>query len=409
MQEHGIQRREVAAVRSRTGSRSRLYVLVLVVLAAIAAVVYVLYLGSSGWRRHVNKGLEFAASNKPVEAEAQWRDAIRVDPSRHEPYQLLSSLYLESDRADMAVPLLERLKSVAPSTPHTLCGLAEAYTRVDRIKEGLATSRQAVIVEPNCGRAHAILGVHLGQSEQTREAIDELTKANRLLPNDDKIAMSLAQAQLDAMDYPKAEALARAVLAKDPKYATGWYTLGRAFTRRTPTPENLKTAIDAFEKTVELNPGIGDAYAELGRLKVLSGDPQGAVKSLTFVWERGTRTKETAYNLAAAYRKIGLPKEAAKMSLEFKRLSDYQTEKDILLKRMQVHPGDSDIVIEFAELEVASGDASEAVNYLKLVLQERPHEKRALQAMVAACEKLKQPEMVTAYRERLAGAQRRRN
>ena len=71
------------------------------------------------------------------------------------------------------------------------------------------------ISEPDCPRAHALLGIHFGEQQDNRGALAELSKAHALAPADGRIALSLAQAELDASDLAGAEAIARQVIAAE--------------------------------------------------------------------------------------------------------------------------------------------------------------------------------------------------
>ena len=380
-------------------------IVILVILFAACCIVNWSYLAGTPARSHLERGIALSNARDARGAEAEWRQALRMDPARAEPYQLLARLYLDTGSPGQAVPLLEHLRQISPRSEHTLCSLAEAYTRLDQTTKGLETARQAALLEPDCARAHALLGIHLGNQQDTRGALVELTRAVALAPRDNKIAMSLAQAELDASDLPGAERLARAVIARDPRYSTAWYTLGRSYSRRDPTPENLKISIDSYTKAVALNPALGDAYSELGRLRVLAGDYKGAIRDLEYLWKHGVHNKEGAFNLATAYRKVGDAAHADKLSREFKRMSDFATRYDALSKHLSVEPSNLDVALELAELETQSGNLADAIPLVQGVLQKRPRDPRALRAAVALYDRLGQQQMAESLRIRLHAAQ----
>lgn len=375
----------------------------LILLMALAMALNLVHLRRDPARAHLERGNALAEAGKPQEAEKEWREALRLNPARIEPYQLLASLYLNGNRPDLALPLLQRLREIAPKSKHALCQLTEAYTRLDRLKEGMEAARQAVVIEPDCPQAHALLGIYLDEQQQdVRAAIVALTKAHQLAPQDSKIAISLAQAKLDAMDLVGAEQIARQVAKADPNYPTAWYTLARSFSRRTPTPENLREAIAAYEKALQLKPEWGDAWADLGRLRLLSGDTQGAITALEYLWKRGVRTEESALNLAKAYQKIGDRKRAAQVSQEFKRISHYYAKSLALRKRLSFEPDNTDAALELAELEMQAGNLKEAEPLVSGILQRRPRDPRALKMAVSIYKTLGAKDRMMAFRQRLA-------
>ncbi len=374
-------------------------------LAALGAFLDMRYIAAAPVREHLQKGIAMAGAGNPRGAEQEWRASLRLDPFRPEAYQLLSRLYLDTGQAEKAIPLLEQLRKLSPQSPHVMCGLAEAYTRAGMAKKGLDTARQAVIIEPDCPRAHALLGIYLGDQEDTRSALRELSRAVALAPKDDKIAISYAQAQLDASDWPAAERTARRVIARNPNYATAWYSLGRSYSRRDPTPDNLREAIAAYTRSVELNPAFGDAWAELGRLKVLSGDYKGAIASLEFIWKRGVKTKEAAFNLATAYRRAGNEARAEQVAAEFKRISDFSSRLEALEKHLSVEPNNLEVALQLGEMDIQSGNLPDAATLVEAVLHKRPHDPRALKAAAELYKRMGQPDLAQAYSRRLASAQ----
>src|SRR5437870_2581680 len=91
-----------SARRATPRRRLAALTLLLVALAVAAVAVNWRYLRRSPAQTHIERGIALANAHKPVEAEREWREALRTDPSLPEPYQLLSRLYLDADRPDQA-------------------------------------------------------------------------------------------------------------------------------------------------------------------------------------------------------------------------------------------------------------------------------------------------------------------
>lgn len=369
--------------KNRQPQSRRLAALVgaLTLLTVAAVYINITYVRRSPTSGHIQRGIALYTAGNAAEAEREWTSALRHDPKRLEPYQLLSHLYMETGRPELAVPLLEHLRKTAPASAHTFCSLAEAYARTERPTDGMEVARQAVEIEPDCHRAHALLGIHLADQKEFRGGIQHLQKAVALAPGDDKTALSLAQAQMDAADFSGAEKTARSVISRNTSSAMAHYLLGLAYARRAPLKENMEIASRAFAEAVKRDPSLTGALAELGRMRLLAGDNRGAIEALEQLWKQGTRDKDIAFNLASAYRKAGDAASAAKMSAEYKRLTDFEARYAALEKRASLDPTNTDIAIQIAEMEMEAGRPEEALPLVNSVLRDRPGDPRALKLL----------------------------
>lgn len=350
------------------------------VLIALAIRLEINYLATRRYFASINEGITALHQKRLSDAENDWLKALVQDPLRPEAYQLLSHLYIQTGQAERAIPLLTHLYTIAPHTPHVLCYLAEAYALTGQEKDWFETAKRAVQEEPDCPRAHALLGIAYGNQEDHAEAISELSRASALAPDDPKIATSLAQAQLDDADLDGAAKTIHSVITQHPSYAMAYYVLGWDYARRTPTPDNLQIAIQAFEKLRQLDPTHLDALEELGRLYLLAGQNQKAIHTLTEAWNQGDRTSECAYNLATAYRNLGMQDKATAMLQQYQRISNLMTRYNFLLKQATTRPKDVKIATALANIELELHNPEKASQLINAVLQRAPDNPLALKA-----------------------------
>ena len=351
--------------------------------------------------KHIEQGINALNARKFEEAEREWREALKESPQRPEPYLLLSEFYVTSGHPEEALSLLQGLEKIAPSTKQLYRRLAESYSLTGQTVPALEAAKKAIEQDPSDSAAHALLGIQLGNQMDARGSVSELSKAALLSPQDDKIALSLAQAQLDAGDFAGAEATARKVIARNDRYATAYYLLGWSFSRRDPSPDTLIQAITAFRKATELDPKRADAFAELGRLSSLKGDALEAQKALKKAWDLGLHDGTTAFNLASAYRKTGDAKNATLMSQEFKRISDYTTRTEALQKTLRVSPENIEAALQLAELDIEAEKYEDALPLLQKILQFQRQNLRALRAAEKLYTRIGDTKNATFYRERI--------
>ncbi len=367
-----------------TGNRKRLLILLSggVVLLVIAVIVNLGYLQDRKSQRFVDEGIAHFQAKRLPEAAQAWRSALVSDPENLTACRLLSDLYMETGEYEAAVPLLEKLYSRTPRHPHVACRLSEVYNYLGRNDRSLEIARSAVEFEPECARAHALLGIQLGNQNNTTESVKALAKAFQLEPTSDKIALSYAQAQLAAIDLDGAEKTIRKVLERSPRSAMANYLLGWTYRRRSPTPENVTAAIDAFEKAVQLDPSRKDAYIELGKLYAQTKRYEEARVVLESLWQSPPRSPQVAFTLAQVYRALKMPSEAEKLTQAFRQLNEEQEEFNALRKRLKTDPSSIDVPVRLAELSLKRGDVQEASVLLREALRRNPDHPKAAELAV---------------------------
>jgi Flp pilus assembly protein TadD len=378
----------------------------IVVLAIPAVLLNLRFFQQGGFRSQVRTGIGHFQARRYDQAILSWQEALRADPTDPEPYQLLANAYLQLGAPDQALPLLRRLTELAPRTPELYSQIAEAVALTGD-GDALGAAKQAVEKEPGSARAHALLGIQYGDRQDHVASVGELSKAHLLSPDDNKVEASLAQAQLNAADLDGAEKTSRNILARDRDYATAWFVLGWSYSRRTPTPENVREGIAAFAQTVRLRPKEAVAHAELGRLQLIAGDLPAATRSLEAAWRMGPQTDQVAFQLAEAYRRAGQTQKAQQMQATFARLHSAVTRRDALKKRLSVDPNDLDARLELGVLELDAGNLNEAGGYLQRVVQARPDDPQALAAAVRFFTQAGDAQRARAFQERLIKGRKR--
>src|SRR5436305_1929531 len=102
--------------------------LVAVLLLALAVAAWVRIGGD--WRRarpvrqHLNAGIESANQGLGPQAEAEWKEALRLDPRSADACRLLSEYYLSARDWPRALVALQRLQALSPKEEHLDCRLA---------------------------------------------------------------------------------------------------------------------------------------------------------------------------------------------------------------------------------------------------------------------------------------------
>lgn len=125
-------------------------------------------------------------------AERWFVKAVDLSPSHGAlPYRNLGGLYLQLDRPQSAISILDRGKALFtdPKIPVLLSVAWELSGRTDRAIAELQPLADAEIVEVN---VYAVLGCYLGDMLQYTLALAVLEKGRIMFPHDDLIANNLA-------------------------------------------------------------------------------------------------------------------------------------------------------------------------------------------------------------------------
>ncbi|MGB8323890.1 MAG: tetratricopeptide repeat protein [Candidatus Acidiferrum sp.] len=170
-----------------------------------------------------------------------------------------------------------------PSTS-SIAALREYDKGLQQVRQGNHTeaARQfqaALREDSNFALAYAKLAqsyAQLGQDDEAEQAAQKAVALSTQLPLQEKY---LIQASHDSIlkDYTKAIESYQNLVDVSPDNTDYLFDLGSAYEKTS----NFDKAKETFARIVTLDPRRIEAYLELGRVKILSGDTQGGIDDLT--------------------------------------------------------------------------------------------------------------------------------
>jgi tetratricopeptide (TPR) repeat protein len=194
-----------------------------------------------------------------VEAEAQLRFALSLNPDFPQLHEDLGSILAMQSRFDEAIPELERAVKLEPSLALAHRKLGQALVAVGRGKDADESFGRYLGGDP--GRAAVARGLEHLNAGLTSEAIDVFREVLKASPKEVNamrlLAVSYRQAGKNLED---AEALLRRATQIAPEFFDAWMSLGSFLRDQSKHVE----AIAAFEKAVELKPENAAAWGGLG-------------------------------------------------------------------------------------------------------------------------------------------------
>jgi tetratricopeptide (TPR) repeat protein len=164
------------------------------------------------------------------------------------------------------------------------------------------------------------LGVALFASAQYEEAAQRLCQATDLNPDDTAPYTFLGEIEIAApVPLGCAEQKLAQFVQAQPGNARAKYYYAMAILKRQGTPANMadvENAQSLLTKAAETDPKYGEAYLQLGILRMDKKDYPQAIDFFTRAVEANPLLGDAHYRLGVAYQRTGLP---AKAQQEFDR------------------------------------------------------------------------------------------
>lgn len=138
---------------------------------------------------HISLGNLYYANDRFDEALGEYEQAVAINPSVTNRYALGQAL-LATDQAGRALTEFTQIKREAPTQPQGDFGIGQAYAKLERYDEAIASFKSAISIQPDYWEAYAEMGyayMDSGDTESAQAMISELEG------NDDTLSSLLSQ------------------------------------------------------------------------------------------------------------------------------------------------------------------------------------------------------------------------
>lgn len=258
------------------------------------------------------------------QAEATLRQILAHDSNSVDAHILLgTTLALEGIRSESLVQLSEAVR-LRPAFADAHNKLGMALSRFLEVQPARAEFEKALELDPNLAEAHVNLALILAQAGELDQAAQHLDRAIQLQGNSRAASYShylRAKIWGAQNQNEKATAEFQKAVQLRPDYAEAWSDLGGM--RRLALDH--EGAVQALEKAVSLKPDDALAQYRLGLLYMQEGRSLKAVTHLKQASSFAPDDRATLYNLMLALRKAGRPEEAKPIEA---RLTALQQQND---------------------------------------------------------------------------------
>ncbi|HEY7911727.1 MAG TPA: tetratricopeptide repeat protein [Blastocatellia bacterium] len=183
------------------------------------------------------------------EAGDSFEKAIAIAPRIYYPRLNLGIIRTRQSRYKDAIKILEPLNKENPQLPDVSIALGDALMADNRLNDAERHLRDALedkkISDSMAGDAHYKLGLLLNRKRRFEEAIQELTVADKLIPNSARIHLQLGGALMQVKRLDEAEALLLTSYQLGGKeMGAAQFLLGQVYFMK----EEFEKAMHAFEQ-----------------------------------------------------------------------------------------------------------------------------------------------------------------
>jgi tetratricopeptide (TPR) repeat protein len=153
-------------------------------------------LAPDSYRVHQLLGEGAVLSDKPTEAETEFKLALKEKPESVEVLTELADLYRSQSKFDQATDIYLQAKDLGELSYEIAYGLGICYTYKQDFNRALQVLREAVRLEPKSADAHFALGNALFQNDKADLAINELEQSVQIEPKGDQALFLLGRAYM---------------------------------------------------------------------------------------------------------------------------------------------------------------------------------------------------------------------
>ncbi len=330
------------------------------------------------------RGRDLQAIGMTAEAQAAYLTATKQDPHYAPPYRALAEMAVSHGDAPTAVKYWKAFLARSPRAPHAWCRLAQMEALLHLEVPAMHDAEQELKLDPQCPRAHLVIGILDATVSEAKRALDHLAVAAHAYPDKPQVQLVYAKVLALCGDYGQAEPLLQSILKQDSSHADPYLWLGYISARRVATPTNVRQAEDYLRHALTLEPQHPEANFELGRLYVGQRRYKEALPLLQSAVSHKRHYVGALFALAQAQTALGQQTQAAQTQAVFQRESDMAEQEKALLKLYVVDTQNVTTLLSLGRLEIARQEPEAALLFLRDAAQRAPQDDRVRSALEQA-------------------------
>lgn len=316
---------------------------------------------------------------KESQAVEFYQDCLKFKNYLQLPAQRLAAIYFKNGQLERTTQQYELLKNEYPDDISSLITLGHLYIVTGRCTEAVETFNRAILIHPDNFQGYDDDAERLISEGQLYEALERLEDLLHTQP--EKPDLRLKYADVLRMIGATSDAVAQyeQVLRICPDFLEATIKLGTQYLQM--DQEHL--AAQQFNRAVEINDSIIEAYIGLAIAQKSAGNPSDALSTLSLAAAIQPNSSLLFTEMATLRFKAGLKENPI---LECKDDHNSLTEVVIVAHRQQIihHPQNPDLHYRLGVLMANVGRIPEAIESFRAALEINPAYTRAA-SKLAVC------------------------
>lgn len=222
-------------------------------------------------------------SGRPLEAVREYRRAVELNPSESNVFDWGAEL-LAHRAIEPAIQVFTMGSRIFPRSVRLLAGLGVAWYAGGSYDQAVRRLCEASDLSPNDPEPYLFLGkMQSAESKPPEELVERLERFVKLQPENALANYYYAlclwkqrKGPEDSQDLTRVESLLEKAVRLDPKLGVGYLQMGILYAERQDSP----MAISAFQKSIEVSPGLEEAHYRLAQVYKRSGETRKAQEEL---------------------------------------------------------------------------------------------------------------------------------
>lgn len=295
---------------------------------------------------YIWRGMSEAAQQHNDKAEADFRQAIKIDPKNSGAYLEMGQLLVVEKKFAEARPMLEQALAANPSSDRALGMLASMDMADKQLPKAISRVQAQIAKAPQNSQMYVQLSELQLRAGDANGSLDAAQKAMQLNPADGTAVMAYSRAQLAHGDVNKVIDGWQQWLKTHPNDAAAYAILG---TLQQGTGAKDK-AIEAYKKSLQIEP-----------------EQPIASNNLAYLMVEGGQNTDVALNYAQTARRSlpNSPSTADTLAWVYYSKGTYASARDLLEEAVKAAPDDAAIQYHLGMTYSKLSDTANAVIHLK--------------------------------------------